>query len=190
MAAASASPAVRPAIVGPPAIYGPGRGPGNRRSVQVYDLTKLGLRKGYVPYVGTGKSEWDFVHVHDLSDLFVLLVEAALDPARRGDPELFGPAAYFFAENGVHAWGDVARWIAEEAHRQGFLEEPSTRETDMAGIRAEGGGANSTWGTNSKSKATRARKHLGWNPKGRGVREEIPDIVAAEAEKLGIRPSK
>lgn len=190
LAAASTVPAaVKPAIVAPPTIYGPGRGPGNQRSIQVYQLARFGLRKGYVPYVGTGAVEWDNVHVHDLSDLLVTLVEAALDPRRSGDAEVFGPRAYFLAENGTHSWGEVARWVADEAHRQGFLPEASVRQTDMEGIKLDGV-SNASWGTNSKGTATRARKYLGWDPKGRSLKEEIPDIVASEAAKLGIKPTK
>ena len=128
------------------------------------------------------------MNVHDLSDLFVLLVEAALDPTKRANPELFGPRAYFFAQSGVHQWGEVARWVADEAHRQGFLKEPTVKKTDMAGIQTDVG--NSTWGLNSKSVASRARKYLGWSPKRRSLKEEIPDIVAAEAKLLGLKPSK
>ncbi|KAL1879954.1 hypothetical protein VTK73DRAFT_6534 [Phialemonium thermophilum] len=186
--AANSSPAVKTAIVGPPTIYGPGRGPVNQRSIQVYDLAKLGLRKGYIPYIGTGKVEWDNVHIHDVSSLLISLVEAALDPARNQDPELFGPKGYFFAESGTHTWGGVAQWIAEEAHRQGFLKEPATKQTDLEEVTKEPEG-NPSWATNSKSKASRARKYFGWTPKGRSLKEEIPDIVAGEAKSLGLKPS-
>lgn len=186
--AATANPAVKPAIVGPPTIYGPGRGPVNQRSVQVYELARYGLSKGYVPYVNTGKTEWDNVHVHDLGDLFVLLVDAALDPKKRVDPELFGPKTYFFAENGVHVWGEVSQWVADEAHRQGFLKEATVKQIDMEEVKAQSG--NPTWGLNSKSTATRPRKYLGWSPKGKSLKDEIPDVVAGEAKRLGLKSSK
>jgi nucleoside-diphosphate-sugar epimerase len=187
--AANSCPGVKTLIVGPPLIYGPGRGPGNQRSIQVYDLAKFALQRGYAPYVDTGKVEWDNVHIHDLSDLFVSFVEAALDPAKNSDPEIFGPKAYFFAENGVLVWGEVAKWVAEEAHRQGFLKEPKTVRTDTEGIKSLDGASNSSWATNSKSVATRARKYFGWKPTRRSLKDEIPDVVSGEAKRLGIKPS-
>lgn len=186
--AANHSPkSVRTAIVGPPTIYGPGRGPVNQRSMQVYELARFALEKGYAPYVGTGKVQWDHVHIHDLSDLFVSLVDAALDETKNKDPEMFGEKAYYFAEAGTHEWGEVARWIAEETKRQGFAEEVKVVGTDAEGVR-NGKSRNATWGTNSRSTATRARKYLGWSPKAKGLREEIPDIVRGEAVRNGITP--
>jgi nucleoside-diphosphate-sugar epimerase len=178
---------VKTAIVAPPLIYGPGRGPVNDRSMQVYDLAKYGLTHGYVPVVGTGKTEWHEVHVHDLSELFLSLVEAALDPEKAKDPQLFGDHAYFFAENGPLVWGEIAELIAKEAHKQGFLEEPKVVTTDFETITAESR-VNGTWALNSKSKASRARKLLGWKPTRRGLKEEIPDVVSGEAKRLGLTP--
>jgi nucleoside-diphosphate-sugar epimerase len=177
----NASPGVKTVIVGPPTIYGPGRGPVNKRSQQVYNMAKWTLERGFAPVVGTGKTEWDNVHVVDVSGLLVLLVDALLDPKRSDDSELFGPQAYFFCENGVHVWGEVARWIAEEAARLGYMEKPEVRVVDPTEIQDR------SWGHNSKSVATRARKLLGWKPVGSPLRDEIPAIVEGEATRLGLK---
>lgn len=113
---AAAAPSIQTAIVSPPCIFGPGRGPANTRSIQmiqVYDMVRFSLREGFAPVVGTGLAEWDHVHVHDLSDLMVRLAETA---AQDGDgaglargPKVFGERRYFFCEAGSHRWGDVAR---------------------------------------------------------------------------------
>lgn len=176
---------VRTAIVAPPLIYGPGRGPGNGRSIQVYDMVKYTLEKGYAPVVGTGKTEWHEVHVQDLTDLFVSLAEAAVDGEKGRDEELFGKRAYFFAENGVLVWGEVAELIAKESAGQGFIKEPKVVKVGYEDVVAEGP-ANSTWALNSKSEARRARKYLSWKPTRRSLKEEIHDLVAGEAKKLGI----
>ena len=44
-----------------------------------------------------------------------------------------------------------------------------------------------SWGMNSKGYAKRARKYLGWKPKGRSLKEEIPEIVDGEAVILGLK---
>lgn len=188
--AANASPAIRTAIVAPPTIYGPGRGPANTRSQQVYALAKFLLQEGFAPIIGTGTTEWDNIHVHDVSALLLALVDAALDPALASNPEVFGPKAYFFAEHGVHVWGDVARSVADAAYRLGYMGEPKTEALSMeAWMKKRGSDQPSTWGCNSKSVAARARKFLGWTPKGRSLEDEIPDIVKGEAELLGIKPT-
>ncbi|KAI0837181.1 NAD(P)-binding protein [Hypoxylon sp. FL0890] len=172
--AANESPAVKTLIVGPPTIYGQGRGPVNQRSIQVPKLIELTLNSGFAPIQAPGLAEWDNVHIRDLGEFFVLAVEAALDPSKNSNPEIFGPKGYFFLENGVHKWSDVSKWVAEEATKQGLLPEPITREIDSPQL-----------GENSKSVAARARKYLGWTPKGPSLKDEIPAAVAYEAKRLG-----
>lgn len=105
----AASPSVRTAIVCPPCISGVGRGAVNSRSIQVYALVEAALTKGEVPVVGEGRAEWDHVHVNDLADVFVRLVEASRDEKLASSGELFGEKAYYFAEDGAFVWGDVAK---------------------------------------------------------------------------------
>lgn len=42
------------------------------------------------------------------------------------------------------------------------------------------------WGANSRCKAIRARKLLGWAPKERSLEDELPDIVASEVQRLKL----
>lgn len=110
--AAAATTGIRAAIVSPPTIFGPGRGPVNTRSIQVYDLVKFALLYGFVPLVGTGQTKWDHVHVADLSELTRRLVERAAAAGDDGgdDEDLFGDkGGYFFVETDSHRWGDVSQ---------------------------------------------------------------------------------
>ncbi|KAI0882238.1 NAD(P)-binding protein [Annulohypoxylon maeteangense] len=168
------SPSVKALIVGPPTIYGQGRGPLNTRSIQVPSLIERTIQDGYAPIQAPGLTEWDNVHIHDLGDFFVLAVDAALDPSKNSNPEIFGPKAYFFLENGVHRWADVSRAIALETARQKLIPEPIAKEVDLP-----------NFGTNSKSVAARARKYLGWTPKGPSLPDTLPATVTFEAKKLG-----
>ena len=178
---------LKTAIVCPPTIYGPGRGPGNKRSKQVYTLASATLKLGKAPQLGTGLTEWDNVHVHDLSDLLVLLVEAAVGNKSDVANELWGGKGYFLAESGYHVWGVVAKQVAEAAYKAGYIPRPEVetvsvdKAKDIAGLEAL------SWGLNSKGFAKRARKFLGWSPKGKSLEEEIPDIVDAEAKLLGLK---
>jgi nucleoside-diphosphate-sugar epimerase len=178
---------VKTAIVCPPTIYGPGRGPGSSRSRQVYTLASATLKLGKALQLGTGLTEWDNVHVHDLSDLLVLLVKAAV--ANKSDvvDELWGEKGYFLAENGHHVWGVVAKQVAEAAYEAGYI--PSVEVETVSADRAKeiAGFEAVSWGLNSKGFAKRGRKFLGWSPKGRSLEEEIPDIVDGEAKLLGLK---
>lgn len=88
---------VKTAIVCPPSIYGVGRGPGNKRSQQLYNLSNIILSAGEGKRVGEGKSRQTHVHVKDLSQLYVLLVEAA---AAGGGAATWGKQGYYFSSVG------------------------------------------------------------------------------------------
>lgn len=187
---ATSSDVVKLLIVCPPTIYGKGRGPVNTRSIQVPDLARGTLEKGFAPIVGAGKTEWDHVHIDDLADLFVKFVEATRDPSKRDNPEIFGTHGYFFAENGSHKWSDVATWIAEEASRQGYLPEALTKLVSQQEVDLMEGVSTTSWGLNSKGAAQRARKYLGWEAKGVPLKETISEVVAIEAKDLGYTPKE
>ena len=183
---AAASDAVKTAIVTPPTIYGPGRGPGNKRSDQVYKIALATLKTGQALQVGKGLTEWDNVHIHDLSDIFLRLAEAAA-ANKKDDAELWGERGYFLAENGHHTWGEVAKQVGEAAFTKGYIKTKEVKMISIEEAQEVGGGGAITWGVNSKGYAKRARKYLGWTPKGKSLSDFIPDIVDSEAASLGLK---
>ncbi|KAL8653039.1 MAG: hypothetical protein Q9226_004010, partial [Calogaya cf. arnoldii] len=180
---ASASNNVKPAIVCPPTIYGQGRGPGNQRSHQLPELSRCTLEKGHGVQVGAGKTYWTNVHVHDLSVVFVALVEAA---AAGGGGAMFGDQAYYFTENGEHIWGQISKAVASAAHKQGFISSDAVETHSDKDINEMCQAGAMLWGANSRCRAIRARKLLGWTPKGRSIEDEIPDTMASEADLRGF----
>lgn len=180
---------VKTAIICPPTIYGEGRGPVSGRGRQVYELASFILKEKYCPRIGKGLSQWNNVHVHDLSRVFGLLVDAALDASRQNDAEIWGPHGYFLAENGEHTWGDLSVEIGQEAHQQGFIKgaAPELRAWSIdEAVKSSAGFEAASWGMNSRAKAGRARKILGWKPLERSLGEEIPEIVRSEAARAGL----
>ncbi|EXM20597.1 hypothetical protein RAB80_010352 [Fusarium oxysporum f. sp. vasinfectum] len=170
-------------IVCPPTIYGPGRGPGNQRSIQVPELVSYILQRGVAFTVQGGENIWNSVHVHDLSKLFLKLVEAAAQGGGQAD---WGAKGFYFVESGHFSWKAVAERIAEEAKDRGLvktLEVQNLSAEDANGIWSYGA---FFWGTNSRSKAIRARKLLGWSPEGCDIFEDIPAVVTAEAAALRL----
>lgn len=172
------------AIVCPPMIYGPGRGPGNKRSVQVYNLTKATLQRGKAFKINAGENIWHEVHVQDLSNVFLGLVTAAMQPG--GGKATWNDEGYYFAENGAFAWGDISALIGKIAKEKGLIEsaEVDSLTADEANKLLHF--AFFLVGTNSRAKAVRARELLGWTPKQKGIADVLPDIVDSEAKALGL----
>lgn len=179
---------VKTVIVCPPTIYGRGRGPVALRGRQAYELASFVLKEKYVPIIGKGLARWNNVHIYDLSRLFDALVRAALDPARKEDKEIWGEKGYFLCENGEHVWGELSKLVGEQAHKLGYLKDaPEVKELSVdEAIKSPAGFEAASWGWNSRGQAQRGREVLGWSPEERSIEEEIPDILAAEASRLGL----
>ena len=181
------SPKVKTAIVCPPTIYGPGRGPGNQRSIQIPELARsvLGKRKGL--QVGAGENLGPNVHIHDLSDCYVKLVEAAV---AGGGKATWGKEGYYFTENGEHIWGHISKTVAKAAHKKSLI--PSDEVISISEKEADEltWWGSAIWGANSRYHAIRARKLLEWSPKN-GAKElnsDISEVISAEAKSLGLAP--
>ncbi|KAF4986468.1 hypothetical protein FDECE_15937 [Fusarium decemcellulare] len=171
------------AIVCPPTIYGPGRGPGNKRSIQVPKMALSSLRRGSALTVQGGKNIWNSVHVHDLSKLFLKLVEAAAQGGGQAD---WGSKGFYFAENGDFDWKAIAERIAKDAKDQGLWKSEKIEQLSVEDANKVWSYASFFWGTNSRSRAVRARKVLGWESEGGDIFEDIAEVVASEAASLGL----
>lgn len=134
------------------------------------------------PIIGAGESIMNNIHIHDLSDVYALLVDAAI--AGRTDDGLWGPRAYYFTENGKHRWGKLARDTAEAAVKLGYLSELKFETLDVERAKEYAGFESLSWGLNSRCRSQRAREILGWNPSRPSLEEELPDIVDGEWKRL------
>ncbi|KAF1851240.1 NAD dependent epimerase/dehydratase family protein [Cucurbitaria berberidis CBS 394.84] len=175
---------IKSAIVCPPCIYGPGRGPDNQRSVQVYDMAKatLSRHKGFVVQEGT--NIWTELHVQDLSEVFLALITAALSPD--GGKATWNNEGYYFVESGEFAWGDIGRKIAQIAREKKLINTADVDIVDKDEADKLRGAGSYLWGTNSRCKAIRANKLFGWTPNQKSLSELLPEIVEDEAKKLGL----
>ncbi|KAM3414472.1 hypothetical protein BST61_g9635 [Cercospora zeina] len=146
------------------------------------DVIKTAL-KAYAPIIGEGRAHWDNVHVHDLSEVYLALVDAAV--AKKLDSELWGEKGYFFVANGRHVWGDLATTIAQKASEAGYISKDFKEQKlskdeawELADFQAL------SWGLNSQGKAERARKMLNWQPKEGSLDDEVPHILEQEKRRL------
>lgn len=174
---------VRTAVVCPPTIYGPGRGPGNTKSVQAYLLSAAVLKRGKGFLVGKGENVWHQVHVQDLSNVYLALGEAA---AAGGGKATWNDEGYYLAENGSFVWGDIQRAVVEAAFDQKYIESPEVESLDGDQTTELLSAGRYAWGSNSRGHAIRARKLFGWEPKQPKLIDLVPEIVAIEAKDLGL----
>ncbi|ORY17674.1 hypothetical protein BCR34DRAFT_621834 [Clohesyomyces aquaticus] len=171
------------AVVAPPCINGPGRGPDNQDSGQVNSMTRAILKRGKGFQVEEGNNLWTDVHVQDLSNIYLSLVEDAI---KGGKGATWGPDAYYFATKDDFVWGDVAKAIVKIAHEKKLIQtteidKVSTSEADK--LTPHGA---YLWGMNSRSRAIRAKKLFNWQPKQKSVFEMLPDVIEKEARGLGL----
>lgn len=148
--------AVRSIVICPTMIYGTGLGLG-RDSAQIPGLAERARRTGVVRHVGQGLNIWSNVHVEDLADLYALALGAA--PA----------GAFYFAENGEASYRDLCLAIA----RRLGLGPPEPWPFDEAARELGEGSAAYTFGSNSRVRARRARRELGWRPRHASATEWI-----------------
>jgi len=145
-------------------------------------MAKLMLTAKYIPIIGQGKARWNSVHVHDLSDVFALLVDAAV--AKNTSDEIWGANGYILVENGEHVWSDLAKQMGSEAEKLGYLSKPGERPLSKDAAIEQAGFEAVSWGLNSRCKAQRARKVLGWSPSRTSIEHELPTILKAEHQRL------
>jgi len=169
-------------IVAPPTIYGLGTGPFNRHSVQLPGLIKAFIKAGKAGTVGKGLNRWGNVHIDDLANFYVVLLEKAVEGKAST-----GYNGWYFCVTGEHAWKDVTAKIAEELYKYKAISSPEVHEfNDEESTSIIGGWAWHAAGGNSRSRSDRALQ-LGWKPDERnpGIFETIEGEVKAilEAQK-------
>lgn len=153
---AAAAQGVRSVVLCPCLIYGEGRG-ANRDSIQIPNLVRQAVKSGVPRYIGAGENVWSTVHIEDVCDAYLLALEAA--PA----------GSFFYLESGEASF----RAIVESIGR--LLGGRPAQGWGMDEAIAEWG-AMSAWfslGGNSRVNADKARRMLGWKPKGAGLFDEI-----------------
>ncbi|HET7806442.1 MAG TPA: NAD-dependent epimerase/dehydratase family protein [Pseudolabrys sp.] len=148
---------VRSIVIAPSLIYGPGRGL-NPHSIQVPWLIRLAKKFGVPKHIGPGENRWSNVHIDDLIKMYALAIEKA--PA----------GTFYFAENGENSMREICEAIGRMLGQGGRTQAMTVEE---AAGEWGAGPANDTMGSNSRVRATRARRELNWRPMGPSLIEEI-----------------
>ena len=180
---------VRCALAVPPAIYGTGRGPCHRHAMLGPAQARILLTEGAGCVLGEGSNVWNVVHVSDVSALLLRLVEAAVHEG--GGKADWGHDAYYLCEAGEMTQREFVEPLAREAVRMGLI----ASSAELKGITRERANeivphGDFLMGSTSRGRAIRARKRLGWVPRGRSWAEELPDLLETEAREMGLRDQR
>jgi nucleoside-diphosphate-sugar epimerase len=177
------------AIIAPTTIYGRGHyieGISNPISIQIPVAIKGALKHKKAQGIGKGLNRWSNVHVDDVADLFIILLNKLLKGELKGDDQ-----GYYFAENGEHAWGEIYQEIGNVLHKKGIAQDASVREANTdEEIKDAFGFVEAVYyiASNSRARAKRGRK-FGWNPKFgpdaviKSIEPDIDYLLAQQAEK-------
>lgn len=173
---------VRTAIICPPTVYGPSRFPLFTRSIQLPRMLNVFLRRRRAFTIKDNKNVWNMIHTQDISEMYVLLTEAAVDQ-RPGD--LWDEYGYYFSEQGEFVWGDVIREAARIGYQKGLFDSPVPESLTNEQVSRFWFGGQMNVSSTSLGSAQRASKLLGWKPTSRNIFEDIDRTLDAEAKLLG-----
>ncbi|KAL6708744.1 hypothetical protein ACN47E_002440 [Coniothyrium glycines] len=171
---------VKTALLIGPLIYGPGRGPVNQRSVQAPEIARVTLNLGHGFKLNDGENIWSNVHVQDLSAFVSILVAAASN----GKDGIWNDDGVYNIENGELTFKNLSELITNEALSQGHAKNNKLTTIDASEADALSSHASILWGTNARTRASKARQALGWKPSAQSLAGTIPELVRAEAKNL------
>lgn len=78
----------------------------------------------------------------------------------------------------------MARAVGKKAVELGYLKEAKEQALGKEKALDQAGFEAISWGLNSRGKAIRAGKVLGWKPTRQSIEEEVPEILKAEHARL------
>jgi nucleoside-diphosphate-sugar epimerase len=138
---------VRPAVLCNTLIYGRGLGP-HADSIQIPTLVREARRGGVPRHVGRGLNVWSTVHIADVAELYLLVLENS------------AASGFMFVENGEASFRDMASAIGAA------LGLGPAQPWPVEEAIAELGYARAVYslGSNSRVRGKRARA-LGWQPR-------------------------
>ncbi|EXJ60867.1 hypothetical protein A1O7_05020 [Cladophialophora yegresii CBS 114405] len=178
---------VRCYIFVPCIVYGPGRGFGNRISIQTVAIVKAAraARRVYSVDEPPSSATWPVCHVDDNTGLYLALLDAILaekDPAS-------GKKGYYLASSGSVVWGDLYAAMARRLAERGVVDSgdvvPAEGDADVLTTMGRGLGCPPALvglmlGGRCTFTARHAGAELAWTPRFKA--EHILETAAEEVD--------
>ena len=133
--------------------------------MQVPWLIAVAKKHGVAKHYGRGDNIWSNVHIDDLVRLYLLAIASA--PA----------GAFYFAENGENSMRELCEAISRML---GFGGRTDPMTIEEAATEWGESSAHDTMGSNSRVRASRARRELGWTPAAPSLIDEIERGIYTE----------
>ncbi|EWY79801.1 hypothetical protein FOYG_17090 [Fusarium oxysporum NRRL 32931] len=173
---AAGSDVVKTAIISPSVVYGKGRGPDKTTGFPLFGTF---AKHGRVFAAGKGENIWHNIHVQDLSEIYLLLAEAAVSgkPAAKWNDE-----GYYLAENGSYIVKEMLTFAACIGFDKGLLQSPEVAFLSPDEANRILPYAHIMLGANSRGRAFRAKRLLGWSPRNPSFEDEIENAFTREVE--------
>ncbi|KAI9714874.1 MAG: hypothetical protein M1820_000163 [Bogoriella megaspora] len=159
---------VKIAIICPPDIYGPGRGPGRTQSVYfpMYynEIKEVGA--AFYPDEGANTRSW--VHIEDLMTVYLKLIEDAVAGGERAN---WGLSGYYFTGSQEVSQRSIADATGSVLAKHGIISTQPPKQVSLERvdemIKSQRFPKLGTYmfAANSRTRADRARKVLGYEPK-------------------------
>jgi nucleoside-diphosphate-sugar epimerase len=148
---------VRSMVIVPSMVYGLGLGL-RKESIQLPLLWNISCENGAGVHIEKGENVWSNLHVEDLAELYILMMEKA------------AAGSYFYAENGEASLKAIA-----QAMSKGMGKEETLSLSLAEGIRFFKNADVVHFGlaSNSRCSADKARKLLDWRPKYASIFDHI-----------------
>jgi len=161
-------------IVVPSTINGVGSGPFKKTSVQAIGLAKVAVKRRKAGYLARDHEVvWSNVHIADLVDLYILVLEGALS----GKIDKYGKeGGWYLGIAAEHTWIKIAERLAVILHKHGLVDTTSISPFEKEIEDKFGRFADVAYGKDSRGIANRGRK-LGWNPHRPNVYETLEEQV-------------
>jgi len=167
------------AIIAPSTIHGIGSGLFKKVSQQVVGLAQMSALRGQSGYIGERTDViWGNVHINDLVDLYVLLIEGlvngSVDSGREG--------GWYFGSSDVHSWFAIAGVLAEVLFEFGVIKTKGVSQFEQEFLDKVTGGRNLIGFTNDSRCVSNRSRNIGWRPKSHptvydSVREEVRFMI-------------
>ena len=195
---------LKTACVCPPDIYGQSTGAGSRATYMVPEYVKYAMENKEAFYLGKGQNVRAVTHINDVVDLFVILVDQAIQgggSAQWGkevrtlqvapsESRLTCIQGFYFAVADEVKWIEAAEAINKIGVEHGWFPADSKpvswTEAQFAGLMKHipiPGLALYIWGSNSRATSSRAAK-LGWKPHGPSFWDSLEEDVSVAVAKL------
>jgi hypothetical protein len=173
---------LKTAIICPPDIYGPGKGLARTQSVYFPTFYAESVKLGQTFYANSGANSRSWVHLDDLMVVYLRLVEAAVNG---GNGAEWGKQGYYFTSSQEATQFDIAVAAGKILKQHGILQNEEPRRCSIEEVY----GMLSHYGSpgiglymycaNSRTRADRAKKLLGYEPKAASIWESMEaDLLA------------